>query len=85
MGRAAADDDHVEALDLEHRGEGVASISVRFIFVVGGEAGAHRFFCSVDVLPEMRLREMRLVGRRRLLLPPSRFFARATGCSAGGR
>ena len=52
----AADDDDVEALDLEHGREGVAPIGVGLVLVVGGEAGAH------DVLMELEMPEMRLVG-----------------------
>ncbi len=44
MGRAAADDDHVEALDFEHGREGVAAVRVGLVLVVGGEAGAHFFY-----------------------------------------
>ena len=43
MGRAAADDDDIKTFDLEHGREGVASIGVGLVLVVGGEAGAHFF------------------------------------------
>ena len=68
---AAAYDDDVEALDLEHGREGVAAVRVGLVLVVGGEAGAHGVLMA---LPEMRLLEMRLVGCRRLLLPPVVFL-----------
>ena len=45
MGRAAANDDDVEALDFQHGREGVASIGVGLVLVVGGEAGAHFDAC----------------------------------------
>ena len=53
---AAAYDDDVEALDLEHGREGVAAVRVGLVLVVGGEAGAH------DALMELEMPEMRLVG-----------------------
>ena len=72
--RAAADDDHIKTFDLEHGREGVAAVRVGLVLVVGGEAGAHDLLM---VLPEMRLREMRLVGRRRLFVDTAVFFASA--------
>ena len=45
MGRAAANNNDVEALDLEHGREGVAAVRVGLVLVVGGEAGAHFLMC----------------------------------------